>query len=756
MRLTLRTLLAYLDDILEPAQAKEMGTKIAESSVASALVDRIRETMRRRRLSAPEVRGPGMGVDPNAVAEYLDNTLSPEAVADVEKVFLESDVHLAEVAACHQVLALVLGEPVEITPESRERMYGLAPPADQPAAAASGALEQLTAEPPAIESLTPLPETRAPQTQKAPDLSAEGIPVYLQRRPFWRRALPMTVVSVCVGLWILFLLHDLTGQSPLWSLFGRNGGEEQNPTELVQNGRLAANEGARKPPNANLPSDLTASEEEQAADIPTDKEGELELPAQVAADSPPDQHGSKDSVAETATADPAGTGPKFAAEGKPAEEPAPEPAGDEMPEGAPNQVAATDVQPKLPGEPSPADETAKPPLPADPLVAADVTYISHSGIMLHYDRKNADWFTVPRLSKVDAGERFAVPKPFGAVLEVDGGKCRVTLLGGTSVRTLPPTEAGAFGLELKRGRVLFQLNRSGNQPGDRVVLGVAVKDELWQLEFLSGDTICGIEVIPRQPDAFEQQFGEETLSGGLYVASGSVRLASASGENHLVNAGHQLSLTPAERRTARDAGKPLEAEPFAKGVPWLEPSQKQTSPVHRYASRFEKELLNDKAASLTAPAVASDQHPQISEYGVDLLAVTDNYASMVVVVAEGEHEEARHAAYQGLRTWLPTAGKNAALLQAELGRAFRPEDADAVYRLLWGFNENDARDRDASTQLVEWLNHDRVAIRELAFYYLFRLTGRRSDYSPLRPRSHRNAAVKRLRSLIEREGALLH
>src|SRR5207247_7234702 len=69
MRLTLRTLLAYLDDILEPTQAREIGEKLNESSFASSLVSRIREVMRRRRLTAPTLSGPGVGIDPNTVAE---------------------------------------------------------------------------------------------------------------------------------------------------------------------------------------------------------------------------------------------------------------------------------------------------------------------------------------------------------------------------------------------------------------------------------------------------------------------------------------------------------------------------------------------------------------------------------------------------------------------------------------------------------------------------------------------------------------
>jgi hypothetical protein len=124
VRLTLRTLLAYLDDTLEPSETKMIGQKVAESDAAQELIARIKQVTRRRRLTTPPATGPN-AFEPNTVAEYLDNALSPEQMVEIEKSCLDSDVHLAEIAAVHQILTLVLGQPALVPPTARQRMYAL-------------------------------------------------------------------------------------------------------------------------------------------------------------------------------------------------------------------------------------------------------------------------------------------------------------------------------------------------------------------------------------------------------------------------------------------------------------------------------------------------------------------------------------------------------------------------------------------------------------------------------------------------------
>ena len=119
MRLTLRTLLAYLDNILEPEDRAVLEKKIQESEFAQNLIRRSRETVNDQDLSALDPIGHGTREDPNTVAEYLDNTMAREQIEEFERQCIENgagaDTRLAEVTSCHHILTMVLGDPVQFS-----------------------------------------------------------------------------------------------------------------------------------------------------------------------------------------------------------------------------------------------------------------------------------------------------------------------------------------------------------------------------------------------------------------------------------------------------------------------------------------------------------------------------------------------------------------------------------------------------------------------------------------------------------------
>src|SRR6188768_652514 len=178
MRLTLRTLLAYLDDVLDPADKEELSQKIQSSDFAEDLVHRTRDTVRRLRLSAPQLIGTGIGLDPNSVSEYLDNVMPPDAVGDFERICLESDVHLAEAAACHHVLTMVLGQPADVDPIARQRMYTIASeaaerkklriePAHTPVGVATSVAVAAPGQPVRVADIAPAPRVEIPEYLRA-------------------------------------------------------------------------------------------------------------------------------------------------------------------------------------------------------------------------------------------------------------------------------------------------------------------------------------------------------------------------------------------------------------------------------------------------------------------------------------------------------------------------------------------------------------------------------------------------------------
>ena len=193
MRLTLRTLLAWLDDTLQPTQVREIGGQVSESPFAQELSERIHRVTRQRRLSVPSSSGAD-ATDANVVASYLDNDLDPETVAEYEKKCLTSDVKLAEVASVHQILSL-LGQKVKVPAEARTRMYQLVKGREALRPRASDARK----------AQVPEPLTKPIQPWVVPDMP---------RRSLLERFGPLAAGLALIGLAILTASWSLRAPQP--------------------------------------------------------------------------------------------------------------------------------------------------------------------------------------------------------------------------------------------------------------------------------------------------------------------------------------------------------------------------------------------------------------------------------------------------------------------------------------------------------------------------------------------------------------
>lgn len=125
MRLTLRTLLAYRDGVLDPKDAAVLEAKIMDSSTAKQISQRITDEMKNRKLAPIPVDAREFGFEANMVAEFLDDTIAMETLPEMERKCLENNTLLSEIGSCHQILSRALSIPAPISSALRQRIHDL-------------------------------------------------------------------------------------------------------------------------------------------------------------------------------------------------------------------------------------------------------------------------------------------------------------------------------------------------------------------------------------------------------------------------------------------------------------------------------------------------------------------------------------------------------------------------------------------------------------------------------------------------------
>ena len=727
MRLTLRTLLAYLDEVLPAPQAEEIGKKLQESPMGNNLARRIQDVLRQRRLSSPTVSGPGIGIDPNAVAEYLDGTLSADGIASVERICLESDLHLAEVAGCHQILALCLEEPAELPPRICERMIALGPdstkvmaPTDAAPSLSPGELSGQTVSailaqapgvdvswPAAVGAAAPMPTKPGVAPVLAPASATsrfeEGLPDYLKTNRDKTRWWMYALATVVLAGWGFLTFRS----SPFSSVTGDSAATATSVADELADAES---------PLPEIPSEgIEVAAAPMVPKVAATTDGTPDSAPPVEGPGLPDVENDPDLESPPYRKQTGRSNPKEAV-------------GSTAPPGPTRTVAGK-------GKAVDSNQSAG-------------TYTSSEGIALAYLGNDESWQVQPQGAAIPFGRAFAAPNPFESQITIPGVQLAVQpgsrLVFQAPVRGTTPT------VDLKTGRLLIRPDTSDGSGNPTVAMHLT--QATWVVT-LSNDAVLGVEASRPMATRFEQRAGVDPGRGALHLASGRANVVHLGEREFAVElkgpATLELPVAVDDDGTARPAIATAWRNPD-----WMTPS-KQTSSVRTAATLFARSFTRDEPVESSISGISKDSNPRVSELAAQALALTGNVPEMVKILKSNRHEEARRAAIVGLRTWLVSEEGDPDVLKEQLALRYTTLEAETVYELLWGYSRRDAQNKSKSAELLKRLSDPELSIRSLAIHHLKALTGQDFNFHPNATEQQRASSIRQWKHHLRNHGDCL-
>jgi hypothetical protein len=716
-----------------------LAAKIEESQTAADLVHRIRDVTKKVRLAAPAIDGKGMGLDPNTVAEYLDNTLTGESTPDFEMVCLESDVHLAEVAACHEILSLVLVQPVEIDPATRTRMYGLlneaaAHVAKIPTAPAAPIAPVAMAVPQAAAAV-PVADGKA--KREVPAYLKNSVDEAVMARRGW-----MLAASALAAL-ILVATTFALAAIPLESLpeFLRPLANTIFPREVE-----VAVEPA-KPPKRHTDIPLvpvpTATSDSSAPAVASTAgasatAGNLSVVPNVAATGtaigllqPP----SAVSPSANPTPSPTGIAPippvPSAVASVTAAAPVAPAATPEIPLAAPTATPSASAVALAPASALPTpSSTATPVVPAvaTPDIPAKIEPVGRvnsagSQVLLRFDSATGAWVRLPARETLLVGDRLLALPAYRPQIALGNG-LTIDLLGGTLVELRPIDAGGTPGILLLRGR-LMAFNVGGTKGALRLENGTSVNS----VALTSAE--LGIEFVPRRLP------GQDPLTAvssdlALYGKSGQISWWTATqAESPLTMPGQWLI-------TADAAPAPLPAT--ATPPTWLVSDERDLL-EKQAADSIELGLRSDKAVSVALREMLGDRRIENVQLALRCLAQLGEYEDFTPLLRDPTQRYSTWERYvQMLAEALDYGPEYAGKVRDSLVKQHGP-NGEPLFRILWGYSDEQLKN-GAAQYLIETLDHPELEFRIFAIWTLCDITGQPpGGYQPQDPQARRKAAI---------------
>jgi hypothetical protein len=234
MRLTLRTLLAYLNQSnLNLRAIERIEAKVRETPAAAKLIEDLKRIASDPEIAALPPDCEEGQKDANWVAEYLDNALPDYHVESFEKLAFDSSLLLSEICGCHEILSAICRNETTLAPAVlRQRAYEIGrTPLDHASLADVSEIDYLAYAPRSMENRTsaahqfvddlkraeeefrlgPPPEESHRHDEWADAFSSEGLDIGSPDRRGWLLAAGLFGAAFVLLAFTLWLMLRATG-----------------------------------------------------------------------------------------------------------------------------------------------------------------------------------------------------------------------------------------------------------------------------------------------------------------------------------------------------------------------------------------------------------------------------------------------------------------------------------------------------------------------------------------------------------------
>jgi hypothetical protein len=383
---------------------------------------------------------------------------------------------------------------------------------------------------------------------------------------------------------------------------------------------------------------------------------------------------------------------------------------------------------------------------------------SEAGTMMARPSADSAWHAVKAGERLPAGD-LLVGFP-GAAIDSENGAIHLTMLGDLDRNSPYPVIENAVVLHsgdgtdlsftLDRGRVDV-INRKKSGPAQ---VKVKVRDTSLELSLLEPGTRVAFETYGRWPRGV--RFSKEPDPKNAPTTS--LIILVLKGDVHVKHGGFETTMRapPGPAMLEWDSVTGADESPvhLDKLPAWAQangedsPEAKQKKAV---IEKFRQALLAKGQEAALEEFLASDDKMDRA-LAVFVLGALDDLPRLGKALREAKHFDVWDNGVVALRHWIGRGpGKDQILYKRLIENAnFKPRQAEAVLQLLHSFGEEDLARPETYQALIDFMDHDLLAIRGLAYWHLYRLVpaGRELGYDPLGTKEERDEAINKWRKLV--------